>query len=185
MGRYGGWGAADGVFTPGASGNDLRDQERLRAVLARLGGSAEAGERLFNAAGLTTLNAHYTDPLLVRAMYRALGDLGLEQGTVVDVGSGAGHFATFAPDGIRITGIELDPATALVNQLLHPEAEILVGSVSGPRFARVRDQSANPVRVPRDTASGFAGNVPFSDVRWPDEVLNPGQKFPLHDHAAL
>ena len=46
MGRYGGWGAADGLFAPGASGNDLRDQERLRAVLDRLGGSAQAGERL-------------------------------------------------------------------------------------------------------------------------------------------
>ena len=39
------------------------------------------------------------------------------------------------------------------------------------------------MRVPRDTAGGFAGNVPFSDVRWPDEVLNPGTRFSLHDHA--
>src|SRR6266568_3649957 len=183
MGRYGGWGAADGVFAPGASGNDLRDRERLRAILARLGGSAQAGERLFSAVAMTVLNAHYTDPVLVRAMYRALGDLGLEQGIIVEAGVGAGQFAAFAPGGIRITGIELDPATALVAQLLHPEAEILVGSVFGPRFARVRDQSANPVRVPRDTADGFSGNVPFSDVKWPDEVLNPGTRFPLHDHA--
>jgi N12 class adenine-specific DNA methylase/superfamily I DNA/RNA helicase len=185
MGRYGGWGAADGVFAPGASGNDLRDRERLRAVLARLGGSTEAGERLFRAAGLTVLNAHYTDPVLVRAIYRALADLGLEQGTIVEPGVGAGQFAAFAPGGIRITGIELDPATALIAQLLHPDAEILAGSVSGPRFARVRDQSASPVRVPRDTADGFAGNVPFSDVKWPDEVLNPGSRFPLHDHAIM
>jgi N12 class adenine-specific DNA methylase len=185
MGRYGGWGAADGVFAPGASGNDLRDRERLRAVMTRLGGSAQAGEKLFNAAGLTTLNAHYTDPLLVRAMYRSLGDLGLNQGNIAEAGVGAGHFAAFAPDGVRITGIELDPATALIAQLLHPKAEILVGSVSGPRFARIRDQSANPVRVPRDTADGFVGNVPFSEIKWPDEVLNPGQKFPLHDHAII
>ena len=123
--------------------------------------------------------------MLVRAIYRALADLGLEQGTVVEAGVGAGQFATFAPDGIRVTGIELDPATALIAQLLHPDAEILVGSVSGPRFARVRDQSANPVRVPRDTADGFAGNVPFSDMKWPDDVLNPGTRFPLHDHAIM
>jgi N12 class adenine-specific DNA methylase/superfamily I DNA/RNA helicase len=185
MGRYGGWGAADEVFAPGASGNDLRDRERLRAVVARLGGSTQAGERLFSAAGLTVLNAHYTDPVLVRAIYRALADLGLERGTIVEAGVGAGQFAAFAPDGIRITGIELDPATALIAQLLHPDAEILIGSVSGPRFSRVRDQSASPVRVPRDTADGFAGNVPFSDVKWPDDVLNPGARFPLHDHAIL
>src|SRR6266571_6622019 len=67
MGRYGGWGAADAVFAPGASGNDLRDRERLRAVLTRLGGSEEAGERLFRSAGLTVLNAPYTDPMLVAA----------------------------------------------------------------------------------------------------------------------
>jgi N12 class adenine-specific DNA methylase/superfamily I DNA/RNA helicase len=183
MGRYGGWGAADAVFAPGASGNDLRDRERLRAVLARLGGSEEAGERLFRSAGLTVLNAHYTDPMLVGAIYQALAKLGLDQGTVVEPGAGSGQFAAFAPAGIRITGVELDTATALIAQLLHPDAEILTGSVSDPRFARVRDQSAAPVRVPRDTADGFVGNVPFSDVKWPDEVLNPGTRFSLHDHA--
>ena len=183
MGRYGGWGAADAVFAPGASGNDLRDRERLRAVLTRLGGSEEAGERLFRSAGLTVLNAHYTDPMLVGAIYQALAKLGLVQGTVVEPGAGSGQFAAFAPAGIRITGVELDPATALIAQLLHPDAEILTGSVSDPRFARVRDQSAAPVRVPRDTADGFVGNVPFSEVKWPDEVLNPGTRFSLHDHA--
>ena len=183
MGRYGGWGAADAVFAPGASGNDLRDRDRLRAVLARLGGSEEAGERLFRSAGLTVLNAHYTDPMLVGAIYQALATLGLDQGTVVEPGAGSGQFAAFAPAGIRITGVELDTATAMIAQLLHPDAEILTGSVSDPRFARVRDQSAAPVRVPRDTADGFVGNVPFSDVKWPDEVLNPGTRFSLHDHA--
>ena len=39
------------------------------------------------------------------------------------------------------------------------------------------------MRVPRDTADGFVGNVPFSEVKWPDEVLNPGTRFSLHDHA--
>jgi N12 class adenine-specific DNA methylase len=183
MGRYGGWGAADAVFAPGASGNDLRDRERLRAVLTRLGGSGEAGERLFRSAGLTVLNAHYTDPMLVGAIYQALAKLGLDRGTVVEPGAGSGQFAAFAPAGIRITGVELDQATALIAQLLHPDAEILTGSVSDPRFARVRDQSAAPVRVPRDAADGFVGNVPFSDVKWPDEVLNPGTRFSLHDHA--
>jgi N12 class adenine-specific DNA methylase len=183
MGRYGGWGAADAVFAPGASGNDLRDRERLRAVLARLGGSEDAGERLLRSAALTVLNAHYTDPMLVTAIYQALAGLGLEQGTVVEAGAGSGQFAAFAPAGIRITGVELDTATALIAQLLHPDAEILTGSVSDARFARVRDQSAAPVRVPRDSADGFAGNVPFSDVKWPDEVLNPGTRFSLHDHA--
>ena len=183
MGRYGGWGAADAVFAPGPGGNDLRDRERLRAVLARLGGSAKAGERLFRSAGLTVLNAHYTDPMLVGAIYQTLATLGLDQGTVVEPGAGSGQFAAFAPGGIRITGVELDTATALIAQLLHPDAEILTGSVSDPRFARVRDQSAAPVRVPRDTADGFVGNVPFSDVKWPDEVLNPGTRFSLHDHA--
>jgi N12 class adenine-specific DNA methylase len=183
MGRYGGWGAADAVFAPGASGNDLRDRDRLRAVLARLGGSEEAGDRLFRSAGLTVLNAHYTDPMLVGAIYQALATLGLDRGTVVEPGAGSGQFAAFAPAGIRITGVELDTATALIAQLLHPDAEILAGSVSGPRFARVRDQSAASVRVPRDTADGFVGNVPFSEVKWPDEVLNPGTRFSLHDHA--
>ena len=119
MGRYGGWGAADAVFAPGASGNDLRDRDRLRAVLTRLGGSEEAGERLFRSAGLTVLNAHYTDPMLVGAIYQALAKLGLDQGTVVEPGAGSGQFAAFAPAGIRITGVELDhgngpdrPATA-------------------------------------------------------------------------
>ena len=183
MGRYGGWGAADAVFAPGASGNDLRDRERLRAVLTRLGGSEEAGERLFRSAGLTVLNAHYTDPMLVARDVPGAGEAGPGPGDGRRAGAGAGQFAAFAPAGIRITGVELDPATALIAQLLHPDAEILAGSVSDPRFARVRDQSAAPVRVPRDTADGFVGNVPFSEVKWPDEVLNPGTRFSLHDHA--
>jgi hypothetical protein len=140
---------------------------------------------LFRATGLTVLNAHYTDPVLVTAIYRALAELGLERGTVAEAGVGSGQFAMFAPEGIGVTGIELDPATALIAQLLSPHAEILIGSVSDQRFARVRDQSANPVRVPRDAADGFVGNVPFSRVKWPDDVLNPGTKFPLHDHAIM
>ena len=186
MGRYGGWGRRRRPVRP----RGQRQRPARPGAAARRPGPARRQRASGRAAVRRSRDDRPERPLHrpdagARDVPGDWRTWAWSRGRSSKLGSGAGQFAAFAPDGIRITGVELDPATALIAQLLHPDAEILVGSVSGPRFARVRDQSANPVRVPRDTADGFAGNVPFSDVKWPDEVLNPGTKFPLHDHAIM
>src|SRR5260370_21182904 len=76
------------------------------------------------AARRNTLNAHYTDAALVKAMWTAVRALGFGGGRVLEPGCGSGNFIAFAPDGAQVTGIELDPVTAGIARFLHPKAVI-------------------------------------------------------------
>ena len=68
----------------------------------------------FAAARRTTINAHFTDPAYVRAIWRAVEDLGFDGGRVLEPGAGAGTFIGLAPAGAQMTGVELDPTTAAI-----------------------------------------------------------------------
>ncbi len=72
----------------------------------------------WDAAARTTINAHYTDPLIARQMWRALGALGFTRGSVLEPGSGVGTFIGLAPLGAQMTGVELDPTTASISAAL-------------------------------------------------------------------
>ena len=77
------------------------------------------------AAAATTLNAHYTDPGIVRAIWDALEEAGVTQGTVLEPGCGAGTFIGMAPEQVRMVGVELDPLTARIASGLYPDAHIV------------------------------------------------------------
>ncbi|NEA53578.1 DEAD/DEAH box helicase family protein [Streptomyces sp. SID13666] len=129
-------------------------------------------DREWAAASRNVLNAHYTDAGLVRAMWDAVRDLGFEGGNVLEPGSGSGNFIGTAPDGAHMTGVELDPTTAAISQLLYPDAQIL-------------NESFAKVRLPRDSFDLTIGNVPFGQTRLPDAQDNPGEKHAIHDHFIL
>jgi SAM-dependent methyltransferase len=75
----------------------------------------------YAAARRTTINAHYTDPMYVAAMWKALEDLGFSHGRVLEPGCGSGTFVGMAPAGAQLTGVELDAATAAIAAYLYPE----------------------------------------------------------------
>jgi len=87
---------------------------------------ASSSQRLtaeeYTAARRTTINAHYTVPMIVTRMWEAVGRLGFDGGRVLEPGCGAGTFIGLAPPGVQMTGVELDPTTARIARALYPQA---------------------------------------------------------------
>lgn len=160
--RYVGWGGLPQVFDT-FNAEWKQERERLESIL-----NAEELE----SARATTLNAHYTSPAVIRAMYALLGRLGFEQGRILEPACGIGHFIGVMPDEIHggslITGIEIDSVTARIAKVLYPDADI-------------RHQPFEEARL----ADGFydvaISNIPFGDYR-PFDPRFKGWRFVIHDY---
>jgi N12 class adenine-specific DNA methylase len=165
--HYTGWGGLPQVFaTPDEAPKWRPEQGRLIELLR---------PDEYRAARATVLNAHYTSPTVIRAMYVAVNRLGFEHGRVLEPACGLGHFFGLMPDEMRdgseLTGIEIDPITARLAKLLYPDADI----------------RAQPFEEAALAANGFdlaISNVPFGDYAPFDAKLNP-RKFPIHDYFFL
>ncbi|OYO08831.1 helicase [Enemella evansiae] len=161
LARWSSWGAVAEVFDE--SKTDWADERaRLRDLLT---------PEEWDAAARTTINAHYTDPLIIRQMWRALTALGFDGGQVLEPGSGLGTFIGMAPADARMTGVELDPVTATISRALYPHAT-------------VRGESFADTRLPEGMFDAAIGNVPFSDVTLHDPVHNPTRQS-MHNHFIL
>ncbi len=161
LARWSSWGAIPDVF------DQVKDEwARERAELRGLLSDAE-----WDAAARTTINAHYTDPLIARQMWRALHDLGFTGGAVLEPGSGAGTFIGLAPQAAVMTGVELDPITASICVALYPQATI-------------RAESFADTRLLEGTFDAAIGNVPFGNVILHDPVHN-GTRQSMHNHFIL
>lgn len=156
-----GWGAVPRFFDD-ADPRWAAERDELRNMV---------GEDGYRAARRTTINAHYTDAAFVDAMWQTVVDLGLHEGRVLEPGSGSGNFLGVAPQGVAVTGVELDPTTARISRMLYPDAE-------------VRTESFADTRLPRGFFDGAIGNVPFGDVTLHDPTFNAGGHS-LHDHFIL
>ncbi len=163
LARWGSWGA-QGVFQIFDESREeyAGDREHLRSLL----GPAE-----YDAARRTTINAHYTDAAYVQAIWEAVQQLGFDGGNVLEPGSGVGTFVGFAPDTARMTGVELDPITAVISQAIYPEATI-------------RAESFADTRLPAGHFDLTIGNVPFANVTLHDPRHNPGDHS-IHNHFIL
>lgn len=116
LARWASWGALAHAFDDGDAAG-----RRIRAELAGL----LTPEELI-AARRATLNAHYTDAAVATSFWRLVGDLGFDGGRVLEPGCGTGVFLATRPDDLEIDalGVELEPITARIAALLHPDAEI-------------------------------------------------------------
>ena len=160
--RYVGWGGLTQVFD---SGNDewSAERQRLEGLLT---------PEDLESARATTLNAHYTAPAVVSAMYDALRRLGFSQGRVLEPALGLGHFIGIMPDDLharsRITGIEIDSVTARLAKLLYPDADI-------------RHKPFEESVLPDGGFDVAVGNVPFGDYK-PFDPRFKGWNFLIHDY---
>lgn len=158
LGRWSSWGATPEIFDPQTPAwRQLHI--RLRELL---------NEDEYRAARRTTLNAHYTDPVIAARMWELLSRLGFGGGEVLEPGCGSGTFMGLAPPGTAVTGIELDPATARITAALYPSA-------------RVVNEGFERTHLRRASFDAAIGNVPFSDVRLEDPIDNPG-RHSMHNH---
>ncbi len=161
LARWAGWGGLPEVF------DDTRpeygaEREELRGLLSD-------SER--NAARKNTLNAHYTDARAVQAMWKAVQDLGVTDGRVLEPGSGSGNFIGFAPEGVSMVGVELDPTTAALSKYLYPDAQI-------------RNESFARSKFPPGAFDAAVGNVPFGDFKLSDPQGNRG-RHSIHNHFII
>jgi len=160
--RFVGWGGLPQVFN---LWNDEWKEQRER-LEQRLTPEEIASARA------STLNAHYTAPVVIQAMYAALQRLGFTHGRILEPALGLGHFIGLMPDEMHarslITGIEIDSITARLAEHLYPDADI-------------RHQPFEESKL----ADGFydvaIGNVPFGD-HCPYDPRFKAWKFLIHDY---
>jgi hypothetical protein len=160
--KYVGWGAMPQVFDVDST-DWHKEQIQLSEILS---------DEEHRSARATTLNAHYTAPTVIGAMYRAAERFGFKGGRVLEPAFGIGHFVGLMPEDMlrrsTVTGIEIDPLTARIAKALYPDTD-------------VRPQPFEQTKL----ADGFydlaISNVPFGDYTVHDPRFN-NYKFPIHDY---
>lgn len=124
----------------------------------------------YAAARSSTLNAHYTSPTVIKAIYEAIGNMGFETGNILEPSMGVGNFFGLLPDAMqnsKLYGVELDSITGRIAKQLYPKANITVaGFESTDR---------------RDFYDIAIGNVPFGQYQVNDRAYNK-LGFSIHDY---
>ncbi|RRK01275.1 DEAD/DEAH box helicase [Opitutaceae bacterium TAV4] len=162
--KYVGWGGLPQVFAEGSEAPQWRNEQKLLKDLLL--------PDEYRSARATVLNAHYTSPTVIRAMYAALERLGFERGRVLEPACGLGHFFGLMPETMRsrseLTGIEIDPLTARLASQLYPRADI-------------RATAFEEASLRTNSFDVAISNVPFGDYAPFDPKLNKG-KYRIHDY---
>ena len=159
LSRYVGWGGLPQVFD--------QDKEDWHTEYAELKGLLDESE--YAAARSSTLNAHYTSPAVIKAVYEALGNFGFQKGNILEPSCGVGNFFGLLPEamaGSQLYGVELDSITGRIASLLYPEARIAV-------------RGFEKVHFPNSFFDVAVGNVPFGQYPVNDPAYN---KLGFHIH---
>ena len=157
LSQYVGWGGMASAFSP-----NNRRYEQLRSLLT---------EDEYKAARASVLNSHYTSPVIIKAMYTALGQMGFEGGKVLEPSMGVGNFFGMLPESMansQLTGVELDSISGRIARKLYPNADIKITGYENTKFA---DNSF-------DVA---VGNVPFGDYSLHDKRYDKDHLL-IHDY---
>ncbi len=160
LSRYVGWGGLADAFDDSKS-NWTDEYRELRDALT----DAE-----YEAARSSTLNAHYTTPTVIRAIYDALDNMGFESGNILEPSMGIGNFFGCLPSKMqnsRLYGVELDSITGRIAKQLYPNADITVAGFE------TTDR--------RDFYDVAIGNVPFGAYQVNDRAYNK-LGFSIHDY---
>ena len=160
LSRYVGWGGLSQAFDP-QNADWKKEYEELKDLLS---------ESEYASARASTLNAHYTSPTVIRAMYEAVERMGFTSGNILEPACGVGNFFGLLPDGMtgsRLYGVELDSLTGRIAKQLYPQAEITVAGF----------ETTNR----RDFYDLAIGNVPFGNYQVSDKPYDK-LHFPIHDY---
>ena len=130
----------------------------------------DRSETEYASARASTLNAHYTSPTVIRAIYDAVEQMGFRTGNILEPAMGVGNFFSLLPEsmaGSRLYGVELDSLTGRIARQLYPEADITVAGFE------TTDR--------RDFFDLAVGNVPFGNYQVNDKAYNH-LRFNIHDY---
>ena len=160
LSQYVGWGGLADVFDPSKE-NWSAEYTQLKGLLT---------EEEYAAARASTLNAHYTSPTVIRAIYDAVKKMGFQSGNILEPSMGIGNFFGMLPDSMassRLYGVELDSVTGRIAQKLYPQADITVAGFE------TTDR--------RDFYDLAVGNVPFGNYKVSDKAYNK-LGFSIHNY---
>ena len=119
LSQYVGWGGLSDAFDP-SKDNWAKEYAELKNLLS---------EDEYTAARSSTLNAHYTSPVVIRSIYEAVEKMGFKSGNILEPSMGVGNFFGMLPDTMadsRLYGVELDSITGRIAKKLYPQADITV-----------------------------------------------------------
>ena len=160
LSRYVGWGGVADAFDP--------DKPAWAAEYAELKELLTPEE--YEAARASTLNAHYTSPTVIRAIYDAVEQMGFRTGNILEPSCGVGNFFGMLPEsmaGSRLHGVELDSISGRIAKQLYPKADITVAGFE------TTDR--------RDFYDFAIGNVPFGQYQVNDKAYNK-LGFNIHNY---
>ncbi|KKM81947.1 hypothetical protein LCGC14_1324640, partial [marine sediment metagenome] len=164
LAQYAGWGFAKKIF----------DRPHLRGEYAELGQEVKEllTEDEYEAASRSVINAHFTGPDVIQAMWDALRHLGYTGGRILEPGMGSGFFLSLVPKDLggatKFTGIELDDISGRIAKLLFPQSDIRV-------------QGFEEMQGPPNFFDVALGNIPFGRVR-PFDPKFKQYRFTIHNY---
>ena len=161
LSRYVGWGGIPQAFDE-SNAEWSKEYAELQSLLT-------ADE--YKEARASTLNAFYTSPTVIKAMYEALDNMGLSKGNVLEPSCGVGNFMGLVPDSmekIRMYGVELDSISGRIAQQLYQKNKIAV-------------QGFETMQFPDSFFDCVVGNVPFGNYKVPDKRYDR-HNFLIHDY---
>ena len=160
LSQYVGWGGLADAFDPDKD-SWAKEYKELKGLLS---------EDEYAAARASTLNAHYTSPTVIRAIYDAVEQMGFRTGNILEPSMGVGNFFGMLPEsmqGSRLYGVELDSITGRIARQLYPEANITVAGFE--------------TTSQRDFYDLAVGNVPFGNYKVNDKAYNQ-LGFSIHNY---
>lgn len=161
LAQYVGWGALPQAFDE-RNGTWAKEYAELKELL---------NDEEYAAARGSTLNAHYTSPTVVKAIYGTLERMGLSSGNILEPACGTGNFFGLVPEsmaGAKLYGVELDGITGRIARQLYQKADITVDGYEKTRF-------------PDNFFDAAVGNVPFGAYRVADPKYDK-HGFMIHDY---
>ena len=161
LSRYVGWGGIPQAFDE-KNVDWAKEYAELKSLLP-------ADE--YSEARASTLNAFYTSPTVIKAMYEALSNMGLSKGNVLEPSCGVGNFMGLVPESmenIKMYGVELDSVSGRIAQQLYQKNKIAV-------------QGFETMQFPDSFFDCVVGNVPFGNYKVPDKRYDR-HNFLIHDY---
>ena len=160
LSQYVGWGGLADAFDPGKD-SWAKEYAELKGLLS---------EDEYAAARSSTLNAHYTSPVVICSIYEAVEKMGFRSGNILEPSMGVGNFFGMLPDSMadsRLYGVELDSITGRIAKMLYPQADVTVAGFE------TTDR--------RDFYDLAVGNVPFGQYKVNDKAFNK-LGFSIHNY---
>ena len=161
LSQYVGWGGLADAFDE-SKGNWAAEYQELKDTLT---------PEEYNSARASTLNAHFTSPVIIRSIYEAIGQMGFEKGNILEPAMGVGNFFGMLPEemqGSKLYGVELDDLTGRIAKQLYPQADVHISGFEKTDFQN-------------DFFDVAVGNVPFGNYKVADKPYDK-LNFQIHDY---